>query len=214
MTSPNIESFEPSIPERVDSLLLLSSVVNRFIDVKRATIRNGKPETDGEHTLHLQSLAVAYAAEYHPGLDLGRVSLYSLAHDFIEVYAGDVNSLKATPEEIATKALQEKLAFDKLKRELGGVWPAWINLIERYELLADSEARFVKVFDKCDPAFSHLKNGGEVLLSLGIATSEEYRTRNSVVRERMEYYADEFPDVLAIREELQSRIAAALYSDV
>lgn len=53
-----------------------------------------------------------------------------------------------------------------------------------------------------------------MLLSLGIATSEEYRTRNSVVRERMEHYADEFPDVLAIREELQSRIAATLYSDV
>ncbi len=212
--NPNIEAFEPPIKDRVESLLMLSGIVNQFIDVKRATLRNGRYETDGEHTLHLQSLAVAYAAEYHPDLELGKVSLYALVHDFIEVYAGDTNSLKATAKEIAAKTLRERAALNRLRNELGASWPSWVNLIEKYELLIDKEARFIKTFDKCDPGFSHLESKGKVLLALGVVSRDMYESHNTVVLDRMGQYAGEFPDVLAIREELQSRIASVLYGDV
>lgn len=214
MMNQNINSSQPPIPERVDSLFALSSVVNRFIDIKRATIRQGRPETDGEHTLHLQSLAVAYAAEYHPHLELGKVALYAPVHDFIEVYAGDVNSLRATSEEMAMKALREKVALKQLTAELGSIWPTFMQLIERYELLEDVEARFIKTFDKCDPGFSHLESRGRALLELGITTLQEYRELTEVVTHRMLEYAGEFSDVLALRDELQSRIAASVYRDV
>ncbi|HEU5122195.1 MAG TPA: HD domain-containing protein [Candidatus Saccharimonadales bacterium] len=135
MTNRSIEHYNPPIEARTDDLLILSRVVNRFMEVKRVTVREGRFETDGEHTLHLQFLAVAYAARYHPELDLGKVGLYGLVHDFIEAYAGDVNSLKATAEDIARKALVEKVALNRLENELGEAWPDFISLIKRYEEL-------------------------------------------------------------------------------
>jgi 5'-deoxynucleotidase YfbR-like HD superfamily hydrolase len=190
---PNIEHFEPPIEVRTDHLMKLSGVVNKFMDVKRATLRQGAPETDGEHTLHLQFIAVAYAAQYHANLNVGKVSLYSLVHDFVEVYAGDVNSLQA---------------------ELGDTWPDFIELIRLYEELEEPEARFVKSFDKLDPSFSHYSNGGDALMRMGVITREEYNDLCQRVYERIIKYADEFPDVIAIRQELIERIARVAYPTV
>ncbi|HET8884172.1 MAG TPA: HD domain-containing protein, partial [Candidatus Saccharimonadales bacterium] len=142
--STNLEYTQTSIEQRVDELSVLSEVVYQFIDVKRATMRHGRYETDGEHTLHLQMLATSYAAEYYPQLDSGKIARYAMVHDFVEVFAGDVNSLTATPEQLATKGLTEKIAFDRLQRELGPAWPSLMGLVHDYELLKDAEARFVK----------------------------------------------------------------------
>lgn len=209
----SIDEVSTSIESRVDDLLALSDVVNKFIGVKRATIRQNRPETDGEHTVHLQFLAVAYAARYHPELDIGKVALYALVHDFVEVYAGDVNSLNATPEVLAQKALTEAVAFERLRQELGEAWPELIEAVERYESLADPEACFVKGFDKCDPSFTHYDNGGEALRRMGIQTRQEFEGMSAEVRQRMAY-AEAFPDVLAVREELLDRVATTAYTTV
>lgn len=214
MTNPNINEFEPPIEQRVDDLLTLSTVVNQFIDVKRATMRNGQLETDGEHTLHLQTLAVAYAAQYYSELDSGKISLYALVHDFVEVYAGDVNSLGASEEQLAVKALKERQSYERLRRELGEAWPWLIELIEQYESLEEQEARFVKCFDKCDPGFSHLNNAGEALAKMGVTSRIEYYRRSESVRGRLSKFTDEFPDVLAVRDELQRRVGETAFSTV
>lgn len=211
MTNQSIEYGSPEVKNRADDLLALSGVVNKFIDVKRATIRHGRAETDGEHTLHLQFLAVAYAARYHPELDIGKVALYALVHDFVEVYAGDVNSLSATAEVLAQKALTEAVALQRLERELGEAWPELLEAVHRYETLADPEARFVKTFDKCDPSFTHQANAGAALHRMGITTREELEAMGEEVRIRMKEYADEFPDVVAVREELLQRVANVTY---
>jgi len=202
----------PSPEQRVDDLLRLSGVVNKFMDVKRATLRHGREETDGEHTLHLQFLAVAYAARYHPELDVGKVAIYALIHDFVEVYAGDINSLGATEETLSRKALAEAIAMQRLERELGEAWPEFIDTIHRYETLADPEARFIKCFDKCDPSFTHYGNAGAALHRMGIVSREEFETMADEVRRRMEEYAGEFPDVIALRQELLNRVADVTYT--
>ena len=212
MTNQNINAS--SVANRVDDLMALSHVVNKFIDVKRATMRGDRHETDGEHTLHLQYVSVAYAAKYHPDLDIGKVSLYGLVHDFVEVYAGDVNSLNATPDMLARKTISERAAFDRLEVELGDQWPQFVSHIEEYESLATKEARFVKCFDKCDPSFTHYENAGSALLKMGVVDREEFHVLCAAVRERMSNYAHEFPDVMAVREELLQRVADATYTPV
>ncbi|MFI5212353.1 MAG: HD domain-containing protein [Candidatus Saccharimonadales bacterium] len=212
MTNPNISP--ETIAARTEDLMLLSGIVYQFIDTKRATQRHNRPETDGEHTLHLQYLAVSYAAKYHPELAIGKVSLYCLVHDFVEVYAQDVNSLIASPEELAQKALREELAFRRLESELGQVWPQLINTVQSYELLSEPEARYVKCFDKCDPSFSHFSNRGTALRRMGVTSREVFDGHCEEVRLRMEPYAAEFPDVVAIRQELLQRVSAVTYSTV
>lgn len=214
MTNLNIDRGEPTIGERVDDLLKLSSVVNDFMEVQRSTLHRGRLETDGEHTLRLQFIATNYAARFHPELNVGNVSLYGLVHDFVEVYAGDVNSLSATDDELATKALTEKVAFDRLQRELGEAWPWFIGLIHDYEEMKYPEARFVKCFDKVDPSLTHHDNKGEALIRMGIYTRMEFEAMVCRVTNRMEQYSEEFPDVMAIREELSKRVADLAYPTV
>jgi 5'-deoxynucleotidase YfbR-like HD superfamily hydrolase len=197
-----------------DELMALAHIVDCFMDVPRATMRHDRAETDGEHTLRLQFIAVSYAARFHPELDLGKISLYALIHDFVEVYAGDVNSLKASPDAIAQKALAEKAAFGRLEHELGEVWPDLIDRLRRYEELEDPEARFVKCFDKCDPSFTHHANGGQALMNMGLIDYGEFKELCERVRVRMAEYAYEFPDVMALREELIARVARTAYTPV
>lgn len=214
MTNPNINPGEESIETRVNDLAILSEIVNRFMDVQRFTLRHDIYETDGEHTLHLQILAVVYAQRYHPELDVGKVGLYAMVHDFVEVYAGDVNSLQASDEHLAAKVIAEKLAFERLIRELGKTWPTLIKLIHDYEELVEPEARFVKCFDKIDPGFSHLANKGDALQRLGIFTIEEFSHLNARTTSRMEAYSEEFPDVIALRKELLQRVTEVAYPEV
>lgn len=216
MTNQSINGKLARVPMKTvaDELMALAHIVDRFMDVPRATMRHDRAETDGEHTLRLQFIAVSYAARFHPELDLGKISLYALIHDFVEVYAGDVNSLKASPDAIAQKALTEKAAFGRLEHELGEVWPDLIDRLRRYEELEDPEARFVKCFDKCDPSFTHHANGGQALMNMGLIDYGEFKELCERVRVRMAEYAYEFPDVMALREELIARVARTAYTPV
>lgn len=214
MTNRNISETAPSIERRVDDIMQVAGVIEKFMDIKRATTRHGREETDGEHTLRLQFIAVAYAAQYHPELDVGKVAQYALVHDLIEVYAGDVNSLTASAEAIGRKALIEKLALDRLADELSDTWPYLIDLVLQYEELADSEARFVKCFDKCDPSLSHCNDGGRALLKMGVLSNEQFAELHTKARVRIEEYGYEFPDVMQIREELVGRVANITFPTV
>jgi putative hydrolase of HD superfamily len=214
MMNQSISSFEPLIKTRTDYLMALSDVVGKFMDVERATYRNGVHETDGQHTLHLQFMAVAYAAKYHPELDIGKVCLYALIHDFIEVYAGDTNSLTAPAKVMVQKSLTEQAAVTRLKAELGDIWPDFIELIISYERLEVPEARYVKSFDKCDPHISHYQDKGLALIQMGIVNRIEFEELCQQVGERLARYAGEFPDVVAIRQELLGRVIDVVYPTV
>lgn len=210
MTNQNTNSAE----HRVDELMDLSLLVGQFLEVSRATIRGPRHETDGEHTIHLQFIAVSYAAKYHPYLDLGKVSLYALVHDFIEVYADDVNSLTASEEVLATKQMAEEVALNRLRSEFGKSWPHLIEMIECYESLDEQEARFVKSFDKCDPSFSHYFDAGKALYRMGVVNGNQFTLLTTKAKPAIEIYAYEFPDILEIREELIKRIAEVAYPAV
>jgi 5'-deoxynucleotidase YfbR-like HD superfamily hydrolase len=205
---------QQNINEITDNLISLSHAVRQFIKIKRATMINHRYETDGEHTLHLQFLAVAYASRVHPELDLGTVSLYCMVHDFVEVYAGDTPTLTMSEEVMDDKAKREAYALEQLKSNFGATWPELIRLVERYEAGTEAEAKFVRTFDKCDPGFTHLENKGEALSILGINTPDTFHDIDKTVEERMASYSGEFPDVMAIRREIARRIAQVAFNTV
>lgn len=199
---------------KVDDLFTLSDIVRLFMVVKRSTLIDDRRETDGEHTLHLQFLAVAYAAKYKPDLDIGKVALYCMVHDLVEVYAGDTPTLMASKNEMSTKEALESAALERLKKELGDTWEFIVQLLVEYESLNDDESRYVRTFDKCDPGFSHYNNKGKSLASLGVNTLDKFRKANDSTRKRMAAYASKHGDVMDVREELQKRIATKVYPDV
>lgn len=80
------------------------------------------------------------------GLDNEKILRYALIHDFVEVYAGDVNSF-ASPDVRAQKQRDEELALDRLRAEYADS-PSFISAIEAYERRSDEEAQFVWSCDK------------------------------------------------------------------
>lgn len=136
-----------------DQLLNLGELTVKFADIHRITLYpDGHYENDVEHSFHLALSAVEIAANYHPELDAGLVSQFSIVHDLPEVYAGDVPSFQISDDAATAKKRAEETALDKLLAELP---PHTAQLLKRYEQQEEPEARFVRFIDKLLPAIIH-----------------------------------------------------------
>lgn len=190
----------------------LSSIANTYGDITRATKdRQDSPETDARHAIHLMKMAVPYAQEFYPKLNPGKVAAYALLHDIIEAYAGDTPSLGMTPQQEQAKHHSKALALIRLEQEYGQDWPEFIALIQSYEALADSEACFVKTFDKLDPGFTHFYNeGAELKGRYGLLEHDFYGAIDQAT-ERMKPYSGDFDQLMRDRDELTRRVAQVAF---
>lgn len=196
MTHQNIESFHPPLEQRVEELLALSDLFSKFMKVERATYRDGRPETDGEHTLHTMFLAVAYTARYHPEFDPSEVAMLLMIHDLDEVFAGGVNSLMADATALAQKEANEARDRQRL-RDIFKDMPYILELLEKYWDKTEPIVQYVYSFEKIDPGFAHLRDGGEAIRVMGVETQAEYDELDKRAIARMAPYAP--PDILGIR---------------
>lgn len=140
-----------------DALFVLGNLTAKFSTVERAPrYPDGHRETDVEHSFHLALSATELAASHYPELDLGLVTQFSLVHDLPEVYTGDVWTFNITDEQRSKKEAAEKLATERLLKEL----PAHTaGLLRRYEEQIEPEARFVRFIDKILPAIINFVAG-------------------------------------------------------
>ncbi len=106
-------------------------------------------ENVAEHSFILGSLACSLAPMIDPALDLGTVAQLALAHDLVEVYAGDT-TVWASDADLARKAAKESQALARIEAEYPDF--QWIsNTIRDYHALASPEARFLYALDKIVP---------------------------------------------------------------
>jgi 5'-deoxynucleotidase YfbR-like HD superfamily hydrolase len=125
-------------------------------------------ESDTDHTVMLGVMACAFAKEYAPHLDTGKIAEFALVHDLVEVYAGDTMSFRiASQQDKDEKAAREHAAAERIREEFGPVFPWLPDTIGKYEKLDTQEACFVKFFDKILPKMTHILNGGTVVRDLG-----------------------------------------------
>jgi len=106
-------------------------------------------ENDVEHSYAL-AMAGWFLAPYFPHLDESKIIRYALAHDLVEIHAGDTFAY-GEQQHIDTKKAREQAAAEQLSRE----WPDFPDLheaIRDYEERADAEAKFVYALDKIMPA--------------------------------------------------------------
>ncbi len=109
-------------------------------------------DNDAEHSYRVAMLCWMIIEKYNLKLDLNKVIKYSLIHDFVEVYAGDVS-------------IYSNKKIDKHKRELKSLaklksrYPDLINIwkeIDIYEKRQDEEAIFVYIIEKIEPILTVL----------------------------------------------------------
>lgn len=211
MMHQNTKILQPSLNKRIQTLSQLSKLYSAFMKVERATYRDGRPETDGEHTLHAMFLAVAYTAQYHPEFDPGEVALLMMIHDLDEVYAGDVNSLTADAQGMHQKELDEERDRCRLRIELVDS-PFILGLLERYWAQDEAITRYVRAIEKFDPSFAHKNDGGKAIRTMGIATRQQYRELDKRAVDRMVAYAP--ADIIGIRRLLGDQVAEATFNTV
>lgn len=185
-----------------DDLVKLGDLTVRFANVHRSTLYpDGHYENDTEHSFHLAISATEIAASYHPELDVGLVSQFSIVHDLAEIYAGDVPSYKLNDDERAKKEAAEKIALEKLLVEL----PSYTaKLLLRYEAQQEPEARFVRLIDKLLPPVIHTvateANKEDFLNRFNIVTVEDINKGNELFLTRLKQTFPEFDLLLVVRE--------------
>lgn len=190
--------------ENAQGLVDIGKLVLMFAKVNRVTSHeDGKtPESDTDHTVMLSVCACALGKKLYPDLDLGKVAQYAIVHDLVEAYAMDTDSFGLSEEGKKAKDAREHEAFLRIEREFNDVFPWLPDMIEVYERLDTREARFVKTVDKCMSKITHILNDGAYFKSRGMDAETMWNNYQMTVRAAEEKYGREFPEVLALMDEL------------
>jgi len=198
-------------PRLADAVVSMAGVAMTFGRIDRTACYHpdgGPAESDSDHTVMLGWIACALARRLAPDLDIGLVAQLALAHDAVEAYAGDTQTLRISDTERAGKTAREHDAWLLLREEFGYDL-AWLpDMIAHYEDREWPEARFVWALDKTMPKLVHLLDGLRGLHEFGMDRAELAgffaRQRESVaVVVAGEPWADEF---LALHAELVRRV--------
>ena len=127
-----------------NSLLNFIKLSHAFQQTKRSIYATGEDrmEHDAEHSYQLTMVAWYLISAEKLDLDINVAIKYALAHDIVEVYAGDTPNFGEGVELKETKVKREEEALHKLAREFPE-FPDLITLIARYEKKEDEESRVI-----------------------------------------------------------------------
>ena len=135
-------------------------------------IDESRLENDAEHSWHLAVLAVLLS-EYAPrgNLDLLRAVKMVLAHDLVEIDAGDTYAYDRTAA--ATQADRERKAADRIfnilppdqASEFRALW-------DEFEARQTPEARYAAALDRLQPFLHNYYTRGKAWLEHGITSDQ------------------------------------------
>lgn len=109
----------------------------------------GRPENDVEHSYGLALTSWFLAGHIAPHLDIAKIFKYALAHDTVEVFAGDT-FVFGPKEALLSKSKREDQAIIRLRKDWSD-FPELADYAQAYKEHADEEARFVYAIDKILP---------------------------------------------------------------
>ncbi len=126
----------------------LQRLVVQLAQIKRNHYLAGteQHENDIEHSYMVALLSWFIIDNQSLSLDIAAVLKYALCHDFVEVYAGDINTF-ASADDRKQKRVNETRSLKRLSEELYD-FPDLIDCMKAYEDKADDETLFVWTVDK------------------------------------------------------------------
>lgn len=150
-------------------------------------------ENDIEHSYLLAMMAWYLIDSLHLDLDKPHVLEYALAHDMVEVYAGDTYIF----DEEAKKTKHDR--EEKARHRIASEFPEFPDLhatIAEYEKQSNNESRFVRALDKLLPVITNYIQEGrtwkEMMVTFeGMVENKRPRTaEHKEVGELFEQIAD------------------------
>lgn len=217
--SPHDPAYAP-YPEYRDYVLSLpkassfkstavDTIANKYADVPRGTIdRQGNPETNSRHAIHLMGFAVPYAMRYYPELNPALVAVNTLVHDFPEVIKGDVPTFGLSHADYEKKVRDEIEGMVELGHMLGPDHKRLFNLVRYYEAQRTPEQQFTRQIDKIDPYFTHLPNGAiQLIRNHPMKSAEDFYRLTQPTTERIAQYPGNFSLLVEDRAVTIDRLA-------
>ncbi len=144
-------------------------------------------ENDAEHSYSL-AIASWYLSQFIPELDQNKIIKFALAHDLVEIHAGDEMAIGRTEDQEKSKKLREKQALEILKKD----WPDFediTNAIEEYEKKESREALFVYALDKILPMQLNLITQGKTWKSMDISRTDVVNNKDEKTKKSPEIYS-------------------------
>jgi len=134
----------------MDRLAELQQLIADFAKVKRAVplADASDAENDVEHSYGLAMTCWYLHDKIAPALDLSKILRYALAHDIVEIHAGDTYPWDEAA--VATKYEREKAAMRQIEKDWDD-FPMIVEFAEGYADKIDEEALFVYDVDKILP---------------------------------------------------------------
>lgn len=157
------------VSSEVSALLNIFKLTHAFQHIQRRLHVTGEErwENDAEHSYQLALVAWYIVQKEQLPLKFDKVCMYALAHDLVEVYAGDTFAHDKDAAVHASKAERERQAAVKLRDEFVD-FPEMHEAIQGYEHLIDEESKLVYALDKILPPTNIYIDGGRTWRELGI----------------------------------------------
>lgn len=182
--------------DRLDRIIGFCRLIDREKTVTRRTyIADGSRfENDAEHAWHLALMAMLLSEYSNEEVDVLKVVGMLLAHDLVEIYAGDTFAYDI--EGLKTQKERETAAADRLYAQLPPDLEAkFRSLWDEFEAGDTPEARFAHTLDNFQPMMLQAATDGRAWREGGRRLSEVLK-RNSATDEGSirlwEYAKDNF----------------------
>jgi putative hydrolase of HD superfamily len=156
---------EPRAERAISFMKLLHAFqsVERVANVPKAD----RWENDIEHSYLLAMFAWYLSDSLNLQLDKNKILRYALAHDLVEVYAGDTYIFTTDEKEKNTKHQREEESRRRIKKE----FPEFNDLhrtIMEYESRNDRESTFVYAVDKLIPVITNYIQDGRTWKKMNV----------------------------------------------
>ncbi|MBO6015232.1 MAG: HD domain-containing protein [Lachnospiraceae bacterium] len=190
-----MDGRDDSVRERLDKQFAFIREIDKEKQIGRQTYLAdaSRKETDAEHAWHMAMMTLILSEYAREKIDVGRTMALCLAHDLIEIYAGDTYAYDTKGNE--DKAERERAAADKLFALLPEDQAAAIRgLWEEFEERLTPEAKFADTMDKIQPLLLNHVSGGRSWKEHGVLREQPYK-RNEKTHEGSQIlwdYAEEF----------------------
>ncbi|MBI5087902.1 MAG: HD domain-containing protein [Actinobacteria bacterium] len=146
--------------------------------IRRNRLADGsRLENTAEHSWHLGMAAIVFSPFAREPIDVGKAVAMALAHDVVEIDAGDTFAYDEG-EASESKAAREEAAADRLFGLLPSAQASYLrDLWDEYERGDTPEARYVMAIDRMAPMLLNMAEGGTTWREHGI-TPERVIDRN------------------------------------
>lgn len=166
-----MKSDTPTEKPSIQRISELQRLIADFSQIKRHLnlADTGRRENDAEHSFGLALTSWFLATQIAPHLSLEKILKYAIAHDIVEIHAGDTFVFDAA--KVSTKEKREKEALKQIEAD----WPDFPEMSEyarRYMEKADDEAKFVYTVDKILPP-----------LMVRLGEAEKFWKRNKITKQ-------------------------------